>query len=220
MKKNTVKTILTGILVVIAFVVKLYNDSKGPASSENQRVTDVGQLKSSEDEKRGKYFVLKNCVYVPDTKYNDGDSFKVKTEDGRIVEVRCYFVDTAESKDKPYADHRKRVTDQGRYFGDLGYKEALKLGREAKKYAERSLSGKKLTVYTIWEEVYTSGRYYAFVEVPGMGLWHEDLVKKGLARIHTKGADLPNGTRWKAQKERLKNFEKKARASGQGGWGY
>lgn len=215
---NSIKTFLTGILVVIAIAAQFYLDFKKPAGDKayTER-TKAGDLRKSADEKKGDYFVLHDCQYLDD-KYNDGDSFKIKTTDGRVVEIRAYFVDAAESRDKPYDDHRKRVTEQGRYFGDLDYKAALKLGKEAKSYAAATLKGKDLTVYTSWEEVYTSGRYYAFVEVPGLGWWHEALVKKGLARIHTKGSDLPDGSSWRSQKSHLGDLERAARRSKLGGW--
>ena len=216
-----IKTILTGLLVVVAIAIKLFQDAKGPAASGDSdytKRTEIPDLQKGDDEKQGDYFVLKDCLYLDD-RYNDGDSFKIKTRDGRIVEVRAYFVDCAESRDKDFADHRKRVGQQGDYFGGLDYRTTLELGKDAKSLASSTLKGKKLTIYTSWEEVYTSGRFYAFIEVPGVGWWHEFLVKKGLARIHTKGADLPNGTAWRKQKSHLQDLEKSAKRSRLGGWG-
>ncbi len=220
MSKKTLRNIISVVIVIAAVVVKFYtgggDDSSKPRGKEMQS-TAAEDLKKPSDKKQGGYAVLENCTYIAD-KYNDGDSFKVKTADGRVVEIRMYFVDTAESRDKPYADHRERVEKQGDYFGNLDYKTALKLGKKAKEFAMKSLKGKKFTVYTKWEEVYTSGRYYAFVKLNGTW-WHETLVKKGLARIHTKGSDLPNGTRWKERKKQLRNLEEKAKRADAGGWG-
>lgn len=215
---HKVKTILTGLLVVVALGLKLFQEFKPGLKDSDPPTSKESELRRSDDEKAGHYFVLRDCRYL-DGQYNDGDSFKIRTKDGREIEVRVYFVDAPESRDKPYADHRKRVTDQGRYFGKLGYEEALALGRKAKTEAASKLKEARLNVYTSWEEVYDSGRYYAFVELPGEGWWHEYLVKNGLARIHTKGEDLPEGRSWRKQKSRLKELESRAKQSGRGGWG-
>jgi len=213
---HKLKTILGVLLLVIAIIVKGYDFLKNPPAPKR---TESSDLKREDDEKQGKYFVLRDCTYVVDKKYNDGDSFKIKTKDGRVVEIRMYFVDTAESKDKPYDDYRRRVADQGKDFGGLNYQETIALGQKAKEYAYSRLKDARLTIYTNWEEVYQSGRYYAFVEIEGDEWWHETLVKKGLARIHTKGADLPTGSRSGDQKKRLRGLEKKAKQAKAGAWG-
>lgn len=61
-----------------------------------------------------------------------------------------------------------------------------------------------------------------FVEVIGNGRprWlHELLVERGLARILTKPADLPDGTPAAKQKQHLKSLESAARRAGRGAWG-
>lgn len=216
MKKGKLKTIFTVILVIIAIYMKLKDSSK--PSDYTPRDTEKEDLLTDGDEKQGKFFILRNCEYLVD-KYNDGDNFKIKSQDGRVVEIRMYFVDTAESKDKPYADHRKRVGQQGDYFGNLDYKTTLKLGKRAKEFAQSKLKGKSLTVYTAWEEVYNSGRFYAYVEVEDEGFWHETLITEGLARIHTKGEETPNGTSRKKREGQLRSLEATAKRSSRGGWG-
>ena len=71
-------------------------------------------------------------------------------------------------------------------------------------------------VFTRWESVYDSGRYYAFV-VPGSGSANQEylcerLVRAGLVRIHTKGETTPDGTSFHAFKDRLKGLEAEAKA--------
>ncbi len=211
-----IKRIVGVIVVVIALLVKGYEYLNSPSSRE---VSAPGDLARTSDEKEGRYFILRDCRYVPDKKYNDGDSFKVEASDGRVVEIRMYYVDTAESKDKPYDDYRRRVADQGKDFGGLDYKKTIALGQKAKDFAYKSLKSGKLTVYTSWEEVYDSGRYYAFVQTSDGNWWHETLVKKGLARIHTKGEELPDGTRYAKHKKELYLMEKAARRDKVGAWG-
>ncbi|MDB4508289.1 thermonuclease family protein [Akkermansiaceae bacterium] len=130
-----------------------------------------------------------------------------------------YFVDTAVSKDKSHSDHRKRVGQQGSYFRSLDYKTSLKLDKKAKEFAQSKLKGKSLTIYTAWEEVYDSGRFYAYVEVEGEGFWRETLVKEGLARFYTKGEETPDGTSRRKCESQLRSLEATAKRSSSGGWG-
>jgi endonuclease YncB( thermonuclease family) len=213
---HKLKTVFGILLLVIAIGVKGYDYLKNPPALKR---TGSADLEKADDEKQGKYFVLRDCTYVADKKYNDGDSFKIKTKDGRVVEIRMYFVDAAESKDKPYDDYRRRVADQGKDFGGLSYQETIALGRKAKEFADSRLKDARLTIYTSWEEVYDSGRYYAFAEFGDNEWWHETLVKKGLARIHTKGEELPDGTRSSTHKKALYQMEKAARQAKAGAWG-
>jgi endonuclease YncB( thermonuclease family) len=215
MSRQKLKLAFTVVLVIIAVYFKLEDSTK---LSDYTKRTEKGALVSQEDEKQGKFFVLRDCKYIA-AKYNDGDSFKIKTRDGRVVEIRMYFVDAAESRDKPYADHRARVTKQGNYFGGLDYKTTLKLGQKAKEFAGSRLQGKNLTVYTAWEEVYDSGRYYSYVDVEGQGFWHETLIKEGLARIYTKGEETPDGTSRKKRENQLRSLEASARKAKRGAWG-
>ena len=217
------KTFLTAVLLVIALAVKGYRyftnskSSSQSGGSSNQEITKNPQ--SGDDPLQNGYAVLKNCTYVPDAKYNDGDSFKVKTADGRVFELRMYFVDTAESKDKPYDDYRERVADQGKDFGGLDYQQTIKLGREAKKLAESMLKKEKFTVFTKWERVHGGDRYYCFLQMEDGKWWDEILIGHGLARIHTKGADTPGGSEWRAYKKQLWRIEQDAKRRRVGAWG-
>lgn len=204
---SKIKSSLFGLLVLVLLGLKLL-----------QEFTPGLWESDGSEERVGDYVVLSECRLVDD-KYNDGDSFKIKTGDGRTLVVRIYFVDAPESRDKPYADHRKRVKEQGRYFGGLDYEESLVLGKRAKDEVVSRLKGKTFKVYTTWEEVYDSGRYYAFVELADEGWWHEYLVRNGLGRIHTKGEGLPTGGSWNDQRRKLRDLEKEAKARKAGGWG-
>lgn len=140
---------------------------------------------------------LSGCTLVED-RFNDGDNVvaRHRTEDGNSLTnsvFRLYFVDTPESRDKPFADHRRRVEDQGQDLGGLGYEETLALGRRAKARVPELLA-QPFTVWTRWQEVYESERYFALIQTAD-GQWlHELLVREGLARVHTEGTDLPDGT--------------------------
>jgi len=156
-------------------------------------------------------------LWVVSDKYNDGDSFKVRTPNGEELEIRLYFVDTNESKDKRFEDHKARVQDQANYFG-LSYDQAIQLGATAKRHTAEQLAQKPLTILTKRELVYGGPRIYAFVYIDGIGWWPEHLVRNGLARIHTKGADMPDGTHWQKRKDILKRLETEAQANKRGGW--
>ena len=47
----------------------------------------------------------------------------------------------------------------------------------------------------------------------------ETLVREGLVRIHTKGADLPDGTPVKERLKQLRELEKDAKQARRGAWG-
>ena len=144
---------------------------------------------------------------------NDGDSFHIAYEGEEFV-FRLYYVDCPETSSARYRD---RVVKQGEYFG-LGVDEVVAVGLDAKDYVEDLLRKGELVIYTRWEEVYTSGRYYAFVRVDGEWL-SELLVQRGLARIYTKGVGMPDGESFKAQREDLREMEAEAKRGGLGAWG-
>ena len=99
--------------------------------------------------------------------------------------------------------------------------QTVELGKAAKMYVERLLEGKSFTVYTRWERVYEGERFYAWVDLPGEDgeFLSERLVDKGLARIHTKGAPVPDGRTSRAYESHLEQLEAAAKAADRGAWG-
>ena len=165
------------------------------------------------------YDRLEGCVMV-DHKDNDGDSFHVR-HGNREFELRLYYVDTPEKylSDR-YADQRRRVAEQGRDFGGLSPEQTVEVGKAAKMYTAKLLQGKPFTVFTKWEHVYDSERIYGFVELPGSDEYlSEDLVEKGLGRIHTKGEATPEGQSYRQYKSHLETLERAAKQAGKGAWG-
>lgn len=167
-----------------------------------------------------------DCTLVSDSG-NDGDSFRVRCEDGQVRHLRLYFVDAPETSVKRYADGNtnvKRLGYQAEYFGGLSQEETVEIGQEARAWVrERLAAAETFAVATRGEEVYDSGRIYALVRVSmpdGSERWlHELLVEAGLVRIYTMGTDLPDGTSRSAQKRRLHLIEQDARAAKKGAWG-
>lgn len=156
---------------------------------------------------------------LADRPSDDGDSFTVRHAGGEAV-VRLYFVDCPEKRRTPY--NGARLADQGAAFGGLTENETLRVGREARDFTLTLLRGRPFRVVTRWEPVFDDRRHYAHVFVTGPDgterLLAEQLVEAGLARIHTKGADLPDGTRRARFEQRLRTVEKSARLAGRGGW--
>jgi endonuclease YncB( thermonuclease family) len=125
---------------------------------------------------------------------NDGDSFRIAAA-GKEYVFRLYFVDCPETQRLPYSPGR--INDQGRYFAGLPESEVLAFGKDARTFTANLLSGSPFTIFTRWERVFDSQRFYAHVHFPAAkgqpGDLAEALVSAGLARIHTTGADHPLG---------------------------
>ncbi len=152
---------------------------------------------------------------------NDGDSFHVKLPDGRVEQFRLYYVDAPESDFRTYgggATNHKRIREQAREFG-ISDEEAVEIGRRAKKRVQGLLSRGSFTIQTKWDDPFGDRRYHAFVTPVGGPLLEETLVSEGLVRIHTKPADLPDGTRVKERLRQLEALEAEAKRSRRGAWG-
>ena len=149
----------------------------------------------------------------------------VKLPDGKKAEFRLYFVDTPESAFKSYAGgdtNHQRIREQAADLGGITPEQAVEIGKKGKAFTLGLLASRPFDIYTRWDSPFNDNRFHAFVEVKyeGKSRWlHEILVEKGLARIHTKGADLPDGTSSARHKARLKELESTAKRSQAGAWG-
>lgn len=168
----------------------------------------------------GAYELLRGCTLVEDNG-NDGDSFRVRHGSEEHV-FRLYFVDCPEKRRNRY--NGDRIHEQARYF-KVSDDAAVDIGQRAKDYSLELLRESAFDVATKWERVFDSERFYAFVLLPprgGKDTTHrflcEALVDEGLARIHTKGADLPTGARWRVFREQLRQAEETARSARRGAW--
>ncbi|CAN5241936.1 hypothetical protein BH23VER1_BH23VER1_12290 [soil metagenome] len=151
-----------------------------------------------------------------DHRNNDGDSFVLLSDGGQEeLTLRIYFVDAPEKRRNDY--NGKRIGHQARYFG-VSPGRAVEVGLAAKDFTLELLEREPFTVYTLWEEVYDSGRYFGFVRFADGDYLCERLVRAGLARIYTKGEDLPDGRRMGDFKSHLHGLESEAKAAGRGGW--
>ena len=161
-------------------------------------------------------FDLLQSATVAPHRNNDGDSFHI-SHLGKEFEIRLYFVDTPE---KYIADHNtERLRHQGEYFSsELSFDDTISIGLKAKEFTNQLLQNQRFDVFTTWEAVYDSGRFYAFVQLADGKFLSEHLIENGLARIYTKGVSAPNGMSTGDFKRHLKLLEDQARSQKVGGW--
>lgn len=170
-------------------------------------------------EKSSEWSQLKDPRWQPDG-YNDGDSFKLAHADG-VQEFRLYFVDCPEKRLHQY--NEGRLEDQGRDFGGRSVDDMIEIGQRGRDFTEDLLTTCPFEVLTKWEPVFKSRRRYVMIRVTEPdGEEHflsEILVREGLARIHTQGVALPDGTKEAAFEARLRQLEVEAKTGGRGAWG-
>lgn len=218
-KKNPWSTAIAFGVLIALVVLRYYGDRSDEQDIANRRPAEIAaEMEARADvAKQGDYQVIPGCQLV-DHRNNDGDSFLVRLGTGEEVVLRLYFVDAPESRRHQY--NGKRIGHQARYFG-ISDEDSVDLGMEAKRFVLHELEQNTFTVYTKWQEVYDSGRYYALVKLnlDGEDRWlHEVLVDRGLARIYTEGATMPDGEIASHHKGALKSLAKAAREAKRGGW--
>lgn len=212
------------LLVVAVISIRVVSRHHLPEKTEREKTGDPAHSSSKGIEKAGDYEVYRNCSLV-EAAHNDGDSFMVRLPDGRQAEFRLYFVDTPESAFKSYAGgetNHQRIDEQAAEMGGISPRQAVKIGQDARHFTLALLASRPFDIYTRWDSPYHDHRYHAFVEVKqdGKPRWLEEiLVEKGYVRIHTKPADLPDGTPAAKQLDHLKALERTAKRTGVGAWG-
>lgn len=180
-------------------------------------------LPSPDQPRSGRYEIYQNCTLVA-ARNNDGDSFLVRLHDGREAEFRLYFVDTPESDFRTYADgdtNHDRIREQARDLDHLTAEQAVEIGKRGKAFSLELLAKRPFTLYTEWDSPFRDHRYHAHIQVKvdGKTRWlHRLLVQKGLARLKTKGADLPDGTSAEKERETLRKLERDAKSNKAGAW--
>jgi endonuclease YncB( thermonuclease family) len=218
---------LTLLLVAAAIVIwavdqkKAFVDPPGPPSTRTEKPDAPA---SHSPEKTGRYEVYRSCTLV-EARNNDGDSFMVKLPTGRQAEFRLYFVDTPESAFKSYAGgetNHPRIHQQATDLGGITDEQAVEIGKKGKAFTLALLASRPFTLWTEWDSPYHDNRFHAHVEVQqdGKPRWlHQLLVERGLVRLITKPADLPDGTPAAKEKENLRIMEREAKRKQIGVWG-
>ena len=202
------------VVILIASAIVWFLDQSPPSSPKGSPAPGAPATTGSG------YETFTACQWV-DHRQNDGDSFRVKLPDGRVEQFRLYYVDSPESEFRSYRGgetNRERIHEQAKVFG-IGDEQAVEIGRRAKKLSHDLLSRGSFTVQTKWEDPFKDRRYHAFVTPASGPLLDETLVREGLARIHTKGAPLPDGTGVKDRTKTLQGLEEEAKRAKRGAWG-
>ena len=169
---------------------------------------------------------LENCQFVQ-TDWCDGDSFQVKTAEGKKFTLRLYGVDCLESHVNDDTDAR-RLRGQRRYFGISGFggsprasiAAAKAMGNEARDFVIAELKD-PFTVITAYADARGDGkykRYYGFITTAQGQDLAERLVQMGLARAFGVNRSTFDGRSRDEHREALKDIEFQAAIRGVGIW--
>ena len=214
--------VLTLVVAAVAWYFKI--DTGGQLLDGKAGITESGEIDFDTNGltevkvTSSKFKVLENCTLI-DHRNNDGDSFHVKHPEGKD-EIRLYFVDTAESRLHQY--NAGRLAEQGAYFGGLSQADTIRAGKDGKEFTLGLLRGKKFTIITKWEMDPSGKRPHAYVVIEKNGkdyYLHEILTRTGLVRTKTRGAELPDGTEFFRQRDKIRAMEKLAKKANRGAWG-
>lgn len=220
--KGTWQVVLLLIAAALLWVVEHQRDRPAarPENSSGPVSPGPGKPPASRPASTGGYEVFTGCR-LEDHRQNDGDSFRVRLADGRVEQFRLYYVDAPESDFRSYAsgdNNHQRIAEQAEDLG-ISDQRAVEIGKRAKQRTREILGRAPFTVHTMWDDPFGDRRYHAFIQ-PSTGPWlHETLVREGLVRIHTKPADLPDGTPVKQRLRELRELETGAKRARQGAWG-
>jgi endonuclease YncB( thermonuclease family) len=214
------------VLVIAAVAIWAYHEGQLPAKptapTGNER--SIPTTGNSEDiGKTGGYETYRNCT-LTEARNNDGDSFVVRLPDGRKSEFRLYFVDAPESAFKRYPGgetNHARIREQAAEMGGITPEQAVEIGKKGKAFTLGLLASRPFTLHTEWDNPFNDNRFHAHVEViqDGNTRWlHQVLLERGLARLKTKGASLPDGTSTAKEKDHLRILERAAKRAEVGAW--
>lgn len=220
-KQNPWPVILILAAAIVLWALDHRQDSTPPAEkprSAEKKSADPATPSPT----RGTYEVFQKCTLAHD-RSNDGDSFRVILPDGRRKIFRLYFVDAPESEFRTYRNgetNHPRIREQAQYFG-ISPEEAVEIGQSAKQLTLSLLGKAPFILHTQWDSPFNDRRYHAFITISDQGRpkqLHQLLVEKGLARIKTKPADLPDGTPASSHLRQLQSLERTARQARAGAW--
>jgi endonuclease YncB( thermonuclease family) len=169
---------------------------------------------------------LERCTLVK-ADWSDGDSFPVRTADGKEITIRLYGADCIEWHVTDESDAR-RLRAQRRYFGISGFGgspqtsiEAAK-GFGAKAAEEIALAlSEPFSVHTAYSDARGDGRYkrfYGFVTTSKGEDLATRLVGLGLARAYGVYRETPDAISKDEYTATLDDLELKAAKKGLGAW--
>ena len=213
------------LLILVAIGVTFYLESQQPQDAKSPRPAVTTAESATQLEKIGGYEVYRNCT-LAEARNNDGDSFMVRLPTGKQAEFRLYFVDTPESAFRSYpggATNHQRIADQATEMGHITPEQAVEIGKQGKHFTLELLASRPFTIYTRWDSPFHDDRYHAHLEVPqdSKTRWLDEvLIERGLARIKTKPADMPDGTPAFKHLASLKQLERAAKQAKRGVWSF
>ncbi len=220
------------LLILLAIGLKFYLESQSPRDAKTSRpppspaeTRGPARSPAAGVETKGGYEVYRNCT-LAEARNNDGDSFMLRLPDGRQAEFRLYFVDTPESAFKSYPGgdtNHARIRQQAADMGGITPQQAVEIGKQAKRQTLELLTSRPFTIYTRWDSPFNDNRYHAHVEVMSdtSTRWLDEiLIERGLARIKTKPADLPDGTSAAKHLAHLKALQRAAQQAERGVWSF
>ncbi len=169
---------------------------------------------------------LARCTLVK-TDWSDGDSFPIRTADGKEITIRLYGADCIEWHVTDETDAR-RLRAQRRYFGISGFGgspeksiEAAKgFGAKAAEEVARVLA-EPFSVHTAYSDARGDARYqrfYGFITTSKGEDLATRLVGLGLARAFGVYRETPTGITSKELRASLEDLELKAAKKGLGAW--
>jgi competence protein ComEA len=169
---------------------------------------------------------LEGCTLAP-AAWSDGDSFPIRTADGKEITIRLYGADCIEWHVTDETDAR-RLRAQRRYFGISGFggspeksiQAAKNFGGKAAEEVKKALA-EPFSVHTAFSDARGDGRYkryYGFV-ITSKG---EDLATRlvglGHARAFGVYRETPTGVSSKEYRASLEDLELKAAKKALGAW--
>ena len=207
------------VLILIAVGLKFFIESEPPHDAKPSRppAHSCGNCRSNP--------AARNCA-LAQTRNNDGDSFMVHLPDRKEAELRLYFVDTPESAFKSYpggATNHQRIARQAAEMGNITPEQVVEIGKAGKRFTLELLVSHPFTIHTRWDSPFNDNRYHAHVEVPfdtSVRWLDEILIERGLARITTKPADLPDGTPAAKHLANLRELQRAAQQAKKGLWSF
>ena len=169
---------------------------------------------------------LERCTLVK-ADWSDGDSFPIRTADGKEITIRLYGADCIEWHVTDESDAR-RLRAQRRYFGISSFGsspqesiEAAKgFGGKAAEEVARALA-EPFSVHTAYSDARGDGRYklfYGFVTTSKGEDLATRLVGLGHARAFGVYRETPSGDTSKEYRASLEDLELKAAKKGLGAW--
>ena len=167
---------------------------------------------SAKGKEKEDWVTLENCQLVRNMA-NDGDSFHIRANETEYL-VRLYFVDAPETANLGPA----RLIEQAEYFG-VSVPQVIEIGRDAKKFVDAKLSEPFTIVTRMAEGLGRSKiqRVYGLVRTKDGDLG-EQLITKGLARIHGVHPAMPDGSSGEDEIQKLAQLERDAKQRKLGGW--